>query len=189
MSDQSIESAQKENRIFPPPPAISAKAWIKSREQYDQMYRESIDRPEDFWSKIAGELHWFKKWDRVLEWNLPNAKWFVGGKTNLSYNCLDHQIEKGRGEKTAILWEGEPEAAAGKGGEVRRISFEQLRDQVCRFANGLEKAGREEGDARHDLYADGSRGGGGDAGVRRLGGAAQRDLRRIHQPGDRRSGG
>jgi acetyl-CoA synthetase len=145
MSDQSIESAQKENRVFPPPPAISAKAWIKSREQYDRMYRESIDRPEDFWGKIAGELHWFKKWDRVLEWKLPNAKWFIGGKTNLSFNCLDYQIEKGRGKKTAILWEAEPEAAAGKGGEVRRITFEQLRDQVCRFANGLKKLGVKKG--------------------------------------------
>jgi acetyl-CoA synthetase len=127
MSDQAIESAQQENRIFPPPASVSSNAWIKSREQYDQMYRESIDRPEEFWGKIAGELHWFKKWDRVLEWKLPYAKWFLGGKTNLSYNCLDAQIEKGKGDKTAILWEAEPEASAGKGGEVKRISFEQLR--------------------------------------------------------------
>jgi len=145
MSDQSIESAQKENRIFPPPPAVSAGAWIKSREQYDQMYRESMDRPEDFWGRIADELHWFRKWDRVLEWKLPNAKWFIGGKTNLSHNCLDYQIEKGRGKKTAILWEGEPESSAGKGGEIRRITFEQLRSQVCRFANGLKKLGVKKG--------------------------------------------
>ncbi len=107
MSDQSIESAMQENRVFPPSAEVSAKAWIKSRRQYDQMYRESIDRPEDFWGKIAGELHWFKKWDRVLEWKLPDAKWFIGGRTNIAYNCLDFQIEQGRGEKTAILWEGE----------------------------------------------------------------------------------
>ena len=109
------------------------------------MYRESMDRPEEFWAKIAGELHWFKKWDRVLQWKLPNAKWFVGGTTNLSYNCLDLQIERGRGAKTAILWEGEPQAQAGGGGEVRRISFEQLHRDVCRFANGLKKLGVKRG--------------------------------------------
>jgi acetyl-CoA synthetase len=145
MSDQSIESAMQENRIFPPPANVTANAWIKSRQQYDQMYRESIDRPEEFWAKIAAELHWFKKWDRVLEWNLPNAKWFIGGKTNLSYNCLDYQIDKGRGNKTAILWEAEPETSPGKGGEVRRISFSDLRKQVCRFANGLKKLGVKKG--------------------------------------------
>src|ERR1700733_7402061 len=133
MSDQSIESAMQENRIFPPPANVTAKAWIKSRQQYDQMYRESIDRPEEFWAKIAGGLHWFKKWNQVLEWKLPNAKWFIGGTTNLSYNCLDYQIEKGRGNKTAILWEGEPEPETGKGGQVRRISFKQLKDDVCKF--------------------------------------------------------
>jgi len=145
MSDHSIESAQQENRIFPPPPAVSAKAWIKSRRQYDEMYRQSIDDPETFWAGIASELHWFKKWERVLEWKLPNAKWFLGGKTNLSFNCLDHQIAKGRGKKTAILWEGEPETSAGKGGEIRRITFEQLRKEVCQFANGLKKLGVKKG--------------------------------------------
>jgi acetyl-CoA synthetase len=134
MSNQSIESAMQENRLFPPTAEFSAGAWIKSRGQYDQMYRESIDRPDDFWGKIAGELHWFKKWDRVLDWKLPNAKWFVGGKTNVSYNCLDFQIERGRGGKTAILWEGEP-------GETRRITYQQLREDVCRLANGLKKLG------------------------------------------------
>ncbi|MGD0389877.1 MAG: acetate--CoA ligase [Tepidisphaeraceae bacterium] len=145
MSDQSIESAMQENRVFPPPAAVSAGAWINSRQQYDQMYRESLDRPEEFWAKIAGELHWFKKWDRVLQWKLPNAKWFVGGTTNLSYNCLDLQIERGRGGKTAILWEGEPLTPAGGGAQVRRITFEQLRRDVCRFANGLKKLGVKKG--------------------------------------------
>jgi acetyl-CoA synthetase len=145
MSDQSIESAMREDRVFPPPAAVSARAWINSRRQYDRMYRESMDRPEEFWAKIAGELHWFKKWDRVLEWKLPHAKWFVGAATNLSYNCLDLQIERGRGGKTAILWEAEPLTPAGNGGEVRRITFEQLRRDVCRFANGLKKLGVTKG--------------------------------------------
>ena len=105
-----FESTLQEHRLFPPPAEFVAKAHINSKEQYERMYRESLDKPEEFWGKIAQELHWFKKWDRVLEWNAPNAKWFVGGKTNVSYNCLDHQIAQGRGDKTAILWEGEIEA-------------------------------------------------------------------------------
>jgi len=145
MSEQNIESTMQERRVFPPNPAFAANAWIKSRQQYDQMYRESLDHPDQFWSRIASELHWFKKWDKVLEWNLPNAKWFVGGKTNVAFNCLDAQIAKGRGDKTAILWEAEPESAPGKGGEVRRISYSQLRDDVCRFANGLKKLGVRKG--------------------------------------------
>src|SRR5687767_12362870 len=121
-----IESTMQENRLFPPPPEFSKKAWIKSKEQYEQIYRESIDRPDEFWSRIASELHWFKKWDKVLDWKLPDAKWFVGGKTSLAYNCLEHQIAQGRSDKTAILWEGEP-LADGKP-EVRRLSFGQLKD-------------------------------------------------------------
>jgi acetyl-CoA synthetase len=140
-----IESTQQEDRLFAPPPEFSAKAWIQSREQYDTMYRESIDRPEEFWGKIASELKWFKTWDRVLDWKLPNAKWFVGGKTNLSYNCLDAQIDAGRGDKTAILWEGEP-MAHGTPPEVRHISYSQLREDVCRLANALRKLGVQRGD-------------------------------------------
>jgi acetyl-CoA synthetase len=109
------------------------------------MYRESIDQPEKFWDRIASELHWFKKWERVLEWKPPYAKWFVGAKTNISYNCLDAQIERGRGEKTAILWEAEPLNQSGQP-EVRKISYRQLRDDVCRFANGLKKLGVKKGD-------------------------------------------
>jgi acetyl-CoA synthetase len=143
--DQGIVSSLQENRVFPPKPEFSAKAHIKSMDEYKRLYRESIDRPEDFWAGIASELHWFKKWDKVLEWNLPYAKWFVGGKTNMSYNCLDYQIEKGRGDKTAILWEGEP-MSAGNPPEVRRVTYRQLRDDVCRFANALKKLGVRKGD-------------------------------------------
>jgi acetyl-CoA synthetase len=110
------------------------------------MYRQSIDDPETFWANIAADFHWFKKWDKVLEWQLPYAKWFVGAKTNLSYNCLDHQIDKGLGDKPAIIWEAEAEAAADKGGDARKISFRQLRDEVCKFANGLKQLGVKRGD-------------------------------------------
>src|SRR5687768_256702 len=149
MSEQNISSTMQENRLFPPSPAFAAKAHIKTREEYDRMYRESIDDPESFWGRAAEPLHWFKRWDRVLDWKAPYARWFVGGKTNLAYNCLDRQIELGRGDKTAILWEGEPlvtaeyETARGEYSqpigetrgkhEVRRITYQQLKDRVCRF--------------------------------------------------------
>ena len=141
---QTITSTQQENRLFPPSEQFSAKARIKSRAEYDRMYRESIEQPEAFWGKQAEALSWFKKWDKVLDWKSPYAKWFVGGKINVSHNCLDAQIEKGRGDKTAILWEGE--ALTNGQPEVRKISFKQLKDDVCKFANGLKKLGVKKGD-------------------------------------------
>ena len=136
----------QEHRLFPPSKEFSAQAHLKSREEYDRLYKQSIDKPEEFWSGMAKELHWFKPWEKVLQWDLPFAKWFVGGKTNLSYNCLDRHIAAGRGSKTAILWEGEPEASPGKGGRVRKISFAELKAEVCKFANGLKKLGVKKGD-------------------------------------------
>ncbi len=146
MSDAStgISSTMQENRLFPPIPAFSEKAWIKSRAEYDKLYRESIDSPDTFWARIAEELHWFKKWDKVLDWQNPFAKWFVGGKTNLSYNCLDRQIAAGKGEKVAILFEGEP-IKDGQA-EVRKYTYSQLRDEVCKLANGLKNLGVKKGD-------------------------------------------
>jgi acetyl-CoA synthetase len=145
-AQSAIESALQENRVFPPPRGFVERARIKSMDEYKRLYRESIDKPEQFWGRVAEELDWFKKWDKVLDWNTPYAKWFVGGKTNLAHNCLDRQIKAGRGEKVALLWEGEPEAVPGKGGEVRRITYKQLRDDVCHFANGLQKLGVKKGD-------------------------------------------
>jgi acetyl-CoA synthetase len=141
-----IESTLQEHRLFPPPPAFAAKARIGSAEEYQRLYRESIEQPEQFWGRMAEELHWFKKWDKVLDWKVPYAKWFVGGKINAAYNCLDSQVEAGRGDKVAILWEGEPEISPGAGGEIREITYKQLRDDVCRFSNGLKKIGVKRGD-------------------------------------------
>ena len=142
-----IESALQENRLFPPPPEFSKQAHVKSREQYERMYRESIDNPEAFWGRAAEELHWFKRWDKVLDWKPPYAKWFVGAKTNVAYNVLDRNIAAGRGDKTAIIFEGEPEPGGPHtGGEVRRLTFRQLRDEVCKLANGLKKLGVTKGD-------------------------------------------
>ncbi|HWP39535.1 MAG TPA: AMP-binding protein, partial [Tepidisphaeraceae bacterium] len=145
-SSVAITSALQESRVFAPPAAFAAKAHIRSMDQYRQMYRESIEHPEQFWATVADELYWSTKWNKVLEWNVPYAKWFVGGKTNMSANCLDRQIKAGRGDKVAIIWEAEPEQVPGRGGLVRKITYNQLRDEVCRFANGLKSLGVKKGD-------------------------------------------
>ena len=139
VANRDIDSTLRENRVFPPPPEFSAKAHIKSLEEYETLYQQSIDDPETFWTGVAKELHWFKPWDKVLEWNLPWAKWFVGGQLNLSYNCLDDQIQGGRASKTALIWEGEP-------GEIRRLTYAELHTEVQRFANALKSLGIQKGD-------------------------------------------
>jgi acetyl-CoA synthetase len=142
---QSITSSLQENRLFPPSPAFSAKAHIKSMEQYRATWKRSIEQPEAFWTEVANELHWFKKWDKVMEWNAPDAKWFIGAQTNLAYNCLDRQIAAGKGDKTALLFEGEP-YDAGNAKEVTRLTYKQLKDEVCKLANGLKSLGVKKGD-------------------------------------------
>ncbi len=145
MSEANITSSLQEHRLFAPPADLAARAHIKSRKAYDALYRESIDHPETFWARIANELHWFRKWDAVLEWKPPYAKWFIGAKTNLAYNCLDYQIDRGLGDKPAIVFEGEPVDTAGQH-EVRSYTYRQLRDEVCRLANGLKALGVKKGD-------------------------------------------
>ena len=136
---QDIDSTLRENRVFPPPPEFSANAYIGSLEQYESLYRESIEDPERFWATVAGDLHWFKKWDKVLNWNLPWAKWFVGGTTNLCYNCVDRHALGERANKTAIIWEGEP-------GEIRRLTYAELHSEVQKFASALKSLGIGKGD-------------------------------------------
>ena len=92
MASTNIDSILQEDRKFEPPAEFSRQAHIKSLEEYERIYRESVEQPEKFWARIAEELHWFKKWDKVLEWKSPWAKWFVGGQLNLSYNCLDRHV-------------------------------------------------------------------------------------------------
>src|ERR1035437_945158 len=136
---QDIDSTLRENRVFPPSQEFSAKAHIQSLEQYETLYRQSIDDPETFWASVARELHWFKPWDKVLEWNFPLAQWFAGGKLNLCYNCVDRHALSERRNKTALIWEGEP-------GEVRRLTFAELHIEVQRFANALKALGIRKGD-------------------------------------------
>ena len=108
MSQSSIDSVLKESRVFDPPEAFSKNAHIKSMADYERICSEAEADPEKFWGGIAGELHWFRQWDKVLEWDPPWAKWFVGGQLNLSYNCLDRHVATWRRNKAAIIWEGEP---------------------------------------------------------------------------------
>jgi acetyl-CoA synthetase len=132
----------EETRKFPPPQAFVDQAYVKSREEYETMWKESVDSPETFWGRIASDLFWFKKWDKVNEENFAKGelKWFIGGKTNISYNCLDYQIEKGKGDKVAILFQGEPED------DVKKITYNEMLKLVSRFANVLKKKGVKRGD-------------------------------------------
>ncbi len=138
-TDPNLDSTLRENRVFPPPSEFAAKAHIKNLAEYEQMYRRSVEDPESFWAEAARELHWFKHWDKVLEWNEPWVKWFVGGKTNLCYNCVDRHALGSKRDKVAILWEGEP-------GEIRKLTFGDLHAEVQRFANALRSLGIKKGD-------------------------------------------
>ena len=140
-----IESFQHEERTFPPPEKFAASAHIKSMAELEGLRAEASADPERFWARLAeSELHWFKKWDTVLKWNPPHAEWFVGGKINISYNCLDRHLGTWRRNKAALIWEGEP-------GDTRTLTYQQLHTEVCRFANVLKRVGVEKGD-RVALY-------------------------------------
>jgi len=139
-----IESVLNESRLFPPPADFASKAEISSFEEYEKLYARAAEDPETFWAEQADALHWFKRWDKVLEWNEPFAKWFVGGKLNVSYNCLDRHLTTWRKNKAAVIWEGEP-------GEIKTITYLQLHQEVCRFANVLKSLGVQTGD-RVALY-------------------------------------
>ncbi len=146
MSDPTIESIQSDSQVYPPPAAFASAAHVKSPAEYEALYRRSIEDPESFWAEVASGSHFFRKWDRVLEWEPPFAKWFIGGTTNASYNCLDLQVARGRGDHVALLWEGEPCDATCAPRDVRRITYAQLLRDVCRFANGLKRLGVKKGD-------------------------------------------
>ncbi len=134
-----IDSTLDEQRSFEPHAEFSRKAQIKSLAEYEALYKESVEQPEKFWARAAEELHWFKKWDKVLEWKAPWAKWFVGGQINLSYNCLDRHVQTARKNKAALIWESEP-------GEVRTYTYQQLWKEVQKFANVLKTLGVRKGD-------------------------------------------
>ena len=136
----------REDRVFKPSKEFSKQAHIGSMAQYKKLYKRSIDDPEGFWGEQAEkELTWFKPWSKVLQWKAPNAKWFVGGQTNVSVNCLDRFLDSEKANQAAIIWEGEP-AAPGIPGEERTLTYRQLHREVCQFANVLKARGIKKGD-------------------------------------------
>jgi len=143
-SDVDIVSVLKEQRVFPPDPTFAASAHVKSLAEYDRIYRQSVEDPEGFWGGVARELDWFTHPTLVLDWNPPDAKWFVGGVLNLSHNCLDRHLTTWRRNKAAIIWEGEP-------GDRRVLTYQMLHGEVCRFAAALKLLGVRAGD-RVALY-------------------------------------
>lgn len=144
-STNKIANVLNETRVFPPSEAFAKHAAIGSMAAYESLYNEALADTEAFWAKQAKEhLHWFEPFHKTLEWDEPFAKWFVGGKTNVSYNCLDQHVLNGRGDRVALYWEGEP-------GDTRTLTYADLHREVQRFANGLKKLGIKKGD-RVSIY-------------------------------------
>ncbi|MFC1934087.1 acetate--CoA ligase [Chloroflexota bacterium] len=130
-----------EKRIFNPPKELSAGAYIKSLDDYKKIYQKSVDDPEGFWGELAEQLDWYKKWDKVLVEDFEEAehRWFVGGKLNVSYNCVDRHLKTWRKNKAALIWEGDI-------GDSKVLTYQQLYYEVCKFANVLKKLGVKRGD-------------------------------------------
>jgi acetyl-CoA synthetase len=138
---ETIDALMAENRTFPPPEHIKRDALVVGTELYDEAALDD----EGFWARQAGELlDWTREWDTICEWEMPYAKWFVGGQLNVSANCLDRHVAAGIGDRVAINWEGEP-------GDTRTITYAQLHEEVQRFANALKGLGVRKGD-RVNIY-------------------------------------
>lgn len=140
MASPTIESVLNEKRLFQPPRDWVEHAAIKSMAEYKALYDKAAADPASFWAELAHqELHWFKPWETTLDWQPPFAKWFVGGKINISYNCLDRHLSTWRRNKAALIWEGEP-------GDSRTLTYAQLHREVCQIANVLKQLGVKKGD-------------------------------------------
>jgi acetyl-CoA synthetase len=137
----------EERKVFEPSDGVKMKAYIKRMEDYRELYQRSLRDPDGFWGELAEHLDWYKKWDKVLEYDFdkPDIKWFIGGKLNASYNCLDRHLNSWRSNKVALIWQGEPLE------ENRIFTYQQLHYHVCKFANVLQKFGVEKGD-RVSIY-------------------------------------
>jgi acetyl-CoA synthetase len=140
-----IDTVMQEKRLFTPPKEFAARARIKSLDEYQRIWDQAAADPAKFWGELAREeLHWFEPFQKSLVWNEPFAQWFAGGKTNASYNCLDRNLAAGLGDRTAILWEGEP-------GDMRTLTYADLHREVCEFSNVLKSIGIVAGD-RVSIY-------------------------------------
>src|SRR5271165_3201575 len=138
-SNGSIDSVLQETRVFPPPPEFAQAAHIRSLEEYQALWDRAKDDPEGFWGEQAQLLTWFKPWDKVLEWNQPFAKWFLGGQLNAAFNCIDRHCKGPDKNRAALIWEGEP-------GERRVLRYQDLLRDVSKFANVLKGLGIKKGD-------------------------------------------
>ena len=141
--------AEEIREVYPVPEEFRKRAYIQSREEYERLYKESLENSDGFWARVAEEqVTWFKKWDRVQDWKYSKdevyIKWFLNGKLNVAYNCVDRHLEK-RGDQVAIIWEGNEPT------EDRTITYRELHEQVCRFANVLKSRGVKKGD-RVSIY-------------------------------------
>jgi acetyl-CoA synthetase len=135
-----LESVLHEERLFQPSAEFAARSHVKSFAEYQRLYDEAKRDPEAFWAELAmRELNWFKHWDQVLDWQPPFAKWFVNGLLNVSYNCLDRHVSMGKGNKPALIWEGEP-------GDSRILTYSELHREVCQMANVFKQLGVKKGD-------------------------------------------
>jgi len=136
-----ITSMMDERRVFPPPERISKNTYIKNLDQYKMLYQHSISEPEAFWAVAAEQVDWYKRWDKVLVEDFKEGKhqWFVGGKLNVSYNCLDRHLKTWRKNKAALIWEGDI-------GDSKTLTYQELYREVCKFANVLKKFGVKKGD-------------------------------------------
>ena len=139
-----IESVLHEDRSFPPPPEFAERANVKP-EDYEAMWQRAKDDPAGFWGDLAqSEIDWFEPFSTTMEGDMPETKWFLGGKLNITYNCIDRHLQTWRRNKAAIVWEGEP-------GDTRTLTYQQLHHEVCKFADVLDKLGVVAGD-RITLY-------------------------------------
>ncbi len=147
MADKGFVSILGEKKFFEPADGVKMKAYIKKMEEYRELYQKSINDPAKFWGELGEQLDWYKKWDKVLEFDFdkPGIQWFKGGKLNASYNCLDRHLNHWRSNKVALIWQGEPLE------ENRIFTYQQLHYHVCKFANVLKKFGVKRGD-RVSIY-------------------------------------
>ncbi len=158
-SDQATSVLLQEKRVFNPKPAkqLGFDRWhIESLEQYKALHQASVRDPESFWREEAKRLDWFEPFHSVCHWEAPDAKWFVGGRTNACYNCVDRHVQAGHGEQVAIIWEGEPVAprtghpssssAYAKEPEIRRLTYRELQLEVSKCASALKALGVKKGD-------------------------------------------
>ncbi len=139
--EKTITSMMAEKRTIYPPSELAKNAYIRSMDEYKEIYQRSIDDPEGFWAEMAEQLDWFKKWDKVLVEDFAEGQhqWFVGGKLNVCYNCLDRHLSTWRKNKAALIWEGDA-------GDTKSLTYQELYYHVCKFANVLKKYGVKKGD-------------------------------------------